>query len=282
MSTLDLTPVKKQVQLIRKEKHSHIPVEVQQTSIHRLGSVWVDGQPHKNIDPEIERALLPLVNDVPADADNFRIEARDFWRSLTVKVPSEGTVLNVSVGKDGLPESPKDYLTYIWVETHPHVAKTKDEMNKFGKYRFYLHDPDRESKQENDRVKARAKAYKEFVKVLDDPKQIERVLRVLGNQNPSKMDAQQQENALHKQMESDPAKFYKVATDNTLAVKDFIAELLEKEILRKSGNTYFYMDEMIGESLDETVAYLKNKKNSGMLNDLKAKLKDRREITPEA
>jgi DNA-binding Lrp family transcriptional regulator len=280
MSKLQLEPVKKEVQLIRKEKKSHIPTEVQQTAIHRLGSVWVDGQPHKQISPELEKALLPLVNDVPADADNFRIEARDYWRSLTVKVPSEGTVLNVSVGKDGMPVAPKDYLTYVWIESHPHVAKSKDEMNKFGKFRFYLHDPERESKQENDRVKSRAKAYKEFVKVLDDPKQTERVLRVMGNQNPAKMSAEQRENALHKQMEANPAKFYEIATDDTLAVKDFIAELLEKEIIRKSGNTYFYMDEMIGETLDETVAFLKNKKNSSVLNDLKAKLKDQREVTP--
>lgn len=281
MSTLDLQPVDKQVQLIRKEKKSHIPVEVQQTSIHRLGSVYVDGATYKGVPSNLEKELLPLVIDIPEGSTEFRKASREYWQSMTIKVPSEGTVLNVSINEDGFPENPKEYLQYVWADGHPHVAKTKDEMNKFGKFRFYLHDPDRESKQENDRVKAKAKAYKEFVKVLDDEKQTERVLRVMGNQNPLKMSAEQRENALHKQMESDPAKFYKVATDDTLAVKDFVAELLEKEIIRKSGNTYFYMDEMIGETLDETVAYLKNKKNSGTLNDLKAKLKDRREITPE-
>lgn len=277
---IDLKPTEKQVQLIRKEEKNHVPIEIRQTAIHRLGSIYVNGATYKGVSNEIEKALLPLVIDIPAEDKNFRTASREFWRSITVKVPSEGTVLDTRIGEDGVPLNPKEYLTYLWAEGHPEVAKTKNEMDKFGKKKFYIHDPERETTQENDKVKSRAKAYKEFVKILDDKKAVNRVLRVIGTQNPDKMSEKQRENALHKQLEVDPKKFYEVATDNSLAVKDFIAELLEKEILRKSGNSILYMDEMLGDTMDETVVYLQNAKNSGTLTDLKSKLKAKREITP--
>jgi nucleoid-associated protein YgaU len=276
-----LEPQTKEVQVIRKEKaSSHVPIEIRQNAIHRLGSVYYKGGTHKGVPADLEKKLLPLVNDIPADSAEFRKASKDFWRSITVKVPSEGAVLNISIDEEGYPTVPKDYLTYLWAETHPEVAKTRSEMERFGKKKFYIHDPERESSQENDKVKAKAKAYKVFVKVLDDEEAIDRVLRVLGTGNPNKLSSQQKENALHKQMEASPARFYEVATDESLKTKDFIAKLIENEVLRKAGNSYFYIDELIGENLEEAVGFVNNPKHSKEVNDMKAKLEDRKQITP--
>jgi|GEM_PF-4659811 len=274
-----LEPQQKQVQIIRKEAHSsHVPIEIRQTAIHRLGSVYVDNVPLTNKNKQLEKTLLPLIIDVPADSDDFRKEARNFWRSITIKVPSEGTVLNLNIDEDGYPESVKDYLTYIWAKKHPHVAKSKSEMNKSVKKRFYIHDPDRETKEENDRIKSKAKAYREFSKVMDDEKAINRVLRVIGSGNPDKMSKSQKENSLHTAMETDPTRFYDVATDSRLEIKDLIADLVENEVLRKSGNSYFYIDEVVGESLDDAVGFFKSTKHSKEINDMKAKLEDRKSV----
>lgn len=274
-----LKPQTKQVQIIRKEANSsHVPAEIRQTAIHRLSSVFVNNVPLKEIEKELEKKLLPLQIDVPANASEFRKESRDFWRSITVKVPSEGAILNLNVDEDGYPESVKDYLTYIWAQHHPHVAKSKSEMERSAKKRFYIHDPDRETKEENDRVKSKAKAYREFSKVLDDKKAIDRVLRVMGTGNPDKMTQAQKENALHDVMDSNPKKFYETATDNSLEIKDLIADLVENEVVRKSGNSYFYIDQLLGENLDEAVGFFGNSKHSKEVNDMKAKLEDRKSV----
>lgn len=271
----------KQVQIIRKEGTSHVPVEIRQESDHRLSSIYKNGTPHKGVSSDLEKLLLPLINDIPVSADEFRKEARQFWYTLSLKVPSEGAVLNISVGEDRMPVEPKDYIIYKWALTHPFVAKTKEEMVSSGKKRFYIHDPERETHAENDKVKAKAKAMKEFVKVIDDEAKMDRVLRVLGKSNPAKMSKEVKENTLHKLLESNPDRFYEVATDESLAVKDFIAEAISYEILRKSGNSYFYMEEVVGDNLEETVDYFKNKKNSSTVNDIKAKLKEQQKLAGE-
>lgn len=274
-----LTPVEnRQVQIIRKEGNSHVPVEIRQTADHRLSSVYKDGTPHRGISSKLEKFLLPMVIDVPADAPDFRKEASKFWYAISLKVPSEGAVLNISVDENGVPYEPKQFIIYLWALTHPYVAKSKTSMLDSGKKRFYIHDPKRESASLNKRVKSKAKAMKVFVKVMDDEEHMDRVLRVLGSSNPAKMDLESKENALNRLMENDPEKFHEVATDDSLKVKDFIAEAISTEVLRQSGNSYFYMEERIGENMDEAVAYLKDKKNSGTLNDIRAKVEEQREL----
>lgn len=277
-----LTPVEdRQVQIIRQEGSSHVPVEVRQEADHRLSSIYKDNTPHKGVSSQLEKLLLPLIIDTPTSADTFRKEAKEFWHSLSLKVPSEGAILNISVDEDGYPVEPKQFIIYKWALTHPFVAKSKVEMESSGKKKFYIHDPERETASENKKVKAKAKAMKEFVKVMDDEEKIDRVLRVLGNSNPNKMSIEKKENALNTLMENDPEKFYEVATDESLPIKDFIAECISHEVLRKSGNSIFYMEERIGETVDETVAYLKDKKNSSTVNDLKAKLEEQKNLTGE-
>ena len=45
-------------------------------------------------------------------------------------------------------------------------------------------------------------------------------------------------------------------------------------VLRKIGNQVIFIDEVLGETVDDTVIYLKDKKNSGKLTVLRAKLKE--------
>ena len=57
-------------------------------------------------------------------------------------------------------------------------------------------------------------------------------------------------------------------------VKAEIEELVSAGVLRRIGNQVVYLDEVIGEDLDDAVVYLKNKKNSGTLTILRVKLKE--------
>ena len=62
--------------------------------------------------------------------------------------------------------------------------------------------------------------------------------------------------------------------DKDLELKAEIESMIEAGVLRKIGNQVIYIDEVLGEDMKDTIVYLKNKKNSGTLTILRAKLKE--------
>ena len=62
--------------------------------------------------------------------------------------------------------------------------------------------------------------------------------------------------------------------DKNLEVKAEIEEMVSVGVLRKIGNQIIFIDEVLGETMEDTVIFLKNKKNSGKLTTLRAKLKE--------
>ena len=50
--------------------------------------------------------------------------------------------------------------------------------------------------------------------------------------------------------------------------------MVSLEILRKIGNQVVYIDEILGDTMEDAVIRLTDKKNSGKLMELKAKLKE--------
>ena len=100
-----------------------------------------------------------------------------------------------------------------------------------------------------------------------------RVYRLLGNSNPDVLTREQVENLLYDIKEKSPKKFIKVAQDKHLEMKAEIETMVSAGVLRKIGNQVIFIDEVLGETLDDTVIHLRDKKNSGKLTTLRAKLK---------
>ena len=88
------------------------------------------------------------------------------------------------------------------------------------------------------------------------------------------MTEDQNENSLYELKNKDPKKFIRVATDKNLEIKAEIEELVSAGVLRKIGNQVIFIDEVLGDTMEDTVVYLKDKKNSGKLTILRAKLKE--------
>jgi len=57
-------------------------------------------------------------------------------------------------------------------------------------------------------------------------------------------------------------------------MKAEIDEMVSSGVLRKIGNQIIFIDEIIGDTIDDTVIHLNDKKNSGKLTVLRAKLKE--------
>jgi hypothetical protein len=50
--------------------------------------------------------------------------------------------------------------------------------------------------------------------------------------------------------------------------------MVEQSVLRRIGNQVIFEDETLGEDIKDTIIYFKNKKNSGAVNTMRARLKE--------
>tara|TARA_R110002096_G_scaffold154090_2_gene318147 strand:- start:5861 stop:6670 length:810 start_codon:yes stop_codon:yes gene_type:complete len=264
----------KKVFIRRKEINNHLPKEVQAEAVSKLSSVYVNRQPLKGLDPLEEKKLMDGILDVSPAHNDWPKHSKAFWAEMTIPVGFTGVELEIGLHEDGSPVSIMDYLKYKFAIKHPHVALTEEEMLRdFGK-RFYIQDLTREDKVKNTEIQFKKDADKEFIKLASTPKNMRRVLRLLANSNPDRMTDEQVENALYEIKGANTKKFLKIAKDKNLEVKSEIEELVTASVLRRIGNQVIFIDEVIGDTLEDAVVFLKDKKNSGTLTVLRAKLKE--------
>tara|TARA_B100000768_G_scaffold180389_1_gene200216 strand:+ start:11950 stop:12759 length:810 start_codon:yes stop_codon:yes gene_type:complete len=264
----------KKVFLRRKEINNHLPKEVLAEAVTKLSSVFVNRQPLKGFSPSDEKKYLNGILDVSPDHVDWPKHTKEFWANLTVPVGFTGVELEVGSHENGEPISIMDYIKYNFAIKHPHVGTTEAKMNEIGG-RFYIQDTSRDELKRFNEIQFKKDADKEYIKVSSDLKNMKRILRLLGEHiNPDTLSHEQVENALYDLKTANPKQFLKVAQDKHLESKAEIDEMIEAGVLRKIGNQVIFIDEILGDTIDDTVIYLKNKKNSGKLTTLRAKLKE--------
>tara|TARA_R100000908_G_C3733870_1_gene132372 strand:- start:75 stop:884 length:810 start_codon:yes stop_codon:yes gene_type:complete len=264
----------KKVYLRRKEIMNHLPKEVRAEAVLKLSSVYVNRQPLNPFTRADEKKYLDGILDVAPEHPDWPRHSKTFWADLTIPVGFTGVELDISTDKEGNPRSIMDYIKYHFAIKHPHVGLTKEEMSKTSQKRFYIHDESRDVKNRNSEIQRKKDADKEFIKLSSDPKSMKRVLRILSDANPDRLTEDQIENALYDLKSKSPVKFVKIATDKNLTFKAEIEELVSAGVLRKIGNQVIFIDEVIGDTVEDAVVYLKDKKNSGQLTIMRAKLKE--------
>ena len=263
----------RKVWLRRKENTlAHLPENVRVSAMVRLGSVFAGRQPLKGVEGEEAKKLFNGILPVDSDHGEWPHYVTRYWAELSVKVPFEGVELEVGKDKDDKPHNVEDYLTYRFCLKHPHCGNSKEEM--VSKNRFYLHDPKRDEMAKAKTVRLRKDADKEYIKASNDEKTMDRLIRLLSDSKPETLNVDQKETILYELKGKEPAKFIKVARDKNLERKAEIEEMISAGVLRKIGNQIIYIDEVLGETIEDTIVYMKNKKNSGTLTTLRAKLKE--------
>lgn len=264
--------MKQEIQVRRKELSSHLPPLVIADSRRKLGSVFHNNAPLRGLSFEEEKKYLPTVLGVSADSPDFTSACKNFWMDMSVEVPSEGVVLDITKTEEGDPINIVDWIKYKWLILHPFVATSKDKMT--GRKSFYIYSPEEEIRKKNNDVQLRKAAYKELIKINGDKETTVRILRILGTDNPNNMTTQMMENYLADIVDNDPKRFYEVATDSNLEHKDFVLNLYSKGILQRIGSAFLYMDTEIGATMKEAVYYVQNKRNTQVVAEMKAKLKE--------
>ena len=264
----------KKVFLRRKDLGGHLPKAVIAEAKTRLSSVYVNRQPLKGFSPKEEKKYMQEVLDVSPEHVDWPKHSKDFWANLSIPVGFTGVELEISTDEDGLPISIMDYIKYNFAIKHPYVALTKEEMETDISKKFYIQDLSREDKVKNNQIKVKKDADKEFIKVSANSSNMKRILRLMSNTNPDRMTEDQIENSLYELKNANPKKFLRISTDKNLEVRAEIEEMVSAGVLRRIGNQVIFIDETLGDTLEDTIVHLKDKKNSGKLTILRAKLKE--------
>ena len=264
----------KKIVIRRKEILNHLPKEIRAEAVSKLSSVFVNRQPLKGFNPTDEKKYLNGILDVTPDHVDWPKHTKLFWAELTIPVGFTGVELEIGKHENGDPINIMDFIKYSFAIKHPQVGMTENEMNNKGG-RFYIYDTNRDEMKRFNDIQLRKDADKEYIKVSSDLKNMRRILRLMSkNVNPDTLTHEQIENALYDLKSSDPKKFLKIAQDKNLEMKAEIDEMISSGVLRRIGNQIIFIDEVLGETMEDTVVFLKNKKNSGKLTTLRAKLKE--------
>tara|TARA_R100001443_G_C3363736_1_gene179590 strand:+ start:122 stop:934 length:813 start_codon:yes stop_codon:yes gene_type:complete len=264
----------KKVTLRQQEVLNHLPKAVRAEAVYKLSSVYVDRQPLRGFTGEEEKKYLREQVDVSPDHVEWPKHTKEFWTNLTIPVGWTGIELEVGLDSNDEPIQVMDFIKYNFALKHPQVALTKEEMDRDQSKRFYIQDLTRDDKVRNNTIQVRKDADKEFIKVSSNEKSMKRILRLMSNINPDRLTTEQVENSLYELKNKNPKKFFTIATDKNLELKSELEEMVSAGVLRRIGNQVVFMDEILGDTLEDTIIHLKDKKNSSKLTILRAKLKE--------
>tara|TARA_R110000824_G_scaffold60763_3_gene162188 strand:+ start:13740 stop:14549 length:810 start_codon:yes stop_codon:yes gene_type:complete len=264
----------KKVYLRRQELSNHLPKAVRADATMKLSSVFVNRQPLKGFTPTEEKEFMQELLDVSPEHNDWPKHSKEFWANLTIPVSFTGVELEIGLDDGGVPLSIMDYIKYRFAIKHPHVALTEAEMISNFSKRFYIQDLTRDDKVKNNQIQLKKDADREFIKLSSSDKNMARVLRLMSSVNPDRLTKEQIENSLYELKDSKPKEFLRITRDKNLELKAEIDEMITAGVLRKIGNQVIFIDEVLGDTMDDTVVHLKDKKNSGKLTILRAKLKE--------
>lgn len=162
-------------------------------------------------------------------------------------------------------------MQYLFLKGHKRVADGLSNMNPSKDY--VLINKDAEAEQANRVNKVKREAYRELDKMsIED---MRKCLRLYGMKSDT-MSNELVEAKLTEQVETSPEKFMLKWVENPNKEINFvIEEAIAKNIIRKNRTQYFFGTDLIGNGIDDVIAYLQDKKNQdiklAILNEIKSK-----------
>lgn len=261
----------KLIYLLRRDNNTNLPDDVYVDAKRRIGSVFdTSGDLLKGLSLDEQRRILPSVIGVSPTDPTWSNRVRKFYAELTIEVPQNGIELNISTNEEGEPEVPLDFVKFRFAANHPHVAEAED--SGITGTRYYFFDPRKDEEERIEDTRLRKNAYKHLILVCEDEEKMDQVLHAMGKKTGD-LTKDQKELELEELVDFDPQGFIATCENKDLQYISLINDCLDKGVLRKVGNTYMFGDEEIGEEQSGAVRALKLKRNSGMLQDIKSKLK---------
>lgn len=172
-----------------------------------------------------------------------------FWTTFAVILGTRDLVLHT--------ENPYDELQYLFLKSYKRVANGIANVRPCHDY--VLVNKEYEAEETNRINKKKREAFAEFGKMsLED---MRKCLRLYGVKSDN-ISSELVESKLFELIEKDPDKYSLLWTNNKNKDTQFIIEAaISKNVMRKSKNLYYYGTDVIGRSLEDTIAFLKEPKN---------------------
>jgi hypothetical protein len=186
-----------------------------------------------------------------------------FWDTFAVKVGKKDVILDT--------DRPEDELKYLFLKGHKRVANGLNKITPATDY--VMINRDSEAEEANKINKIKREAYREMDKMsIED---MRKCLRLYGIKSDT-MSNELIEAKLTEQIEESPKKFIMKWVENPNKEINFvIEEAIAKNIIRKNRAQYYFGTDLIGNGLEDVIAYLKDKKNNdikmAILNEIKSK-----------
>lgn len=173
----------------------------------------------------------------------------NYWSTYFIKVGNKEIYID--------PANPKGELDYLFLKNHKRVAQSIDKI--LPSHDFVLVNEDEEAQVTNKYNKIKRQAFKEFDKLSANDRR--KALRLYGFNTLSSSD-EVIENKLNELVEKDPQKFIELWVENKNRDTEFIIkEAIVYKIINRNKNIYKYGEDIIGHSLEDTVAFLDNPVN---------------------
>jgi hypothetical protein len=197
----------------------------------------------------------------------YRKGKDNFWHSFRVELDKEGIVLNLN--------EPMDYIKYKVLLTTPQIAESWEKRFARGEIKFAIVDGEYEVKEHAKAADYKRKAYVFLDSIEGNREKMIDVLTVYGKR-PSKDASKDFLITAIDDIISNPktiAKFMEIVEDKNFEKRLFIEKCLEAGAVLKMKSKYSLPGgDVIGNSIDEAIEYINNKKNNEIYATLKAQV----------
>lgn len=173
-----------------------------------------------------------------------------FWDTYAVKIGKNDLILYT--------ERPEDELKYLFLKGHKRVANGLANITPSTDY--VMINKDAEAEESNRLNKIKREAYKAMDKMSVED--MRKCLRLYGIKSDN-ISNELAEAKIAEQIEKDAKKFISKWVENPNREIMFVIETaIAKNIIRKNRAQYFFGTDLIGNGLEDVIAYLKDKKNN--------------------
>jgi len=270
----------REIQIRRKESDIKLLPEVVRNEANvYLSSVFNGSIPHRGLtEEEVHKYVARYLGVTKGVNPDYDAKIKEFFADITLKVDVAGLNLNMSIA-NGEPLHLLQWIHGRWAISHPLVASSKEEMDATISKKFYIYDPERAKVNQSEKVKLVTEAYVQYAQIIadkDDNVTLNRLLLMFGQEHHAS-DRLDKENALALIVQSDPKKFMNVASDPQLKLKAGIIDMINLDVLYKSGNAIMYADEILGHSLGQACTWFRNKDNSELVRQIKGMYASKKE-----
>lgn len=225
-----------------------------------LGSYWTrSGSRYTGLSKEDQKELEEALGYTPGTLN----QDSSFWDTFAVKIGKKDLIINTDTNEGR--------LQYLFLKNHKRVADGLNNVRPSTDY--VLVNKEAEAEIANKASKIKREAYRAMDKMTLE--EMRKCLRLYGTKSDT-LSNEMVEAKLAEHIEKDPSKFMMLWVNNPNKEYNFIVEAaLAKNIIRKNRAAYYFGTDLIGNGIEDVIAYLKDKKNQDILLTIKGELESK-------